>query len=133
MSKLVRQQKTKVICARKDASYSEHSPYWSDAEAHGRASNHKDGLNEHPQANPDVLSETGTAAPSTPQLLMGEAIEHLQGRQKEVYFLLLRESKTYAEVAEVLGITRGAVQVYERRAIKFIKQYCRNAMVKGRV
>jgi RNA polymerase sigma factor (sigma-70 family) len=133
MSKRVRLQKTKVIQSRKDASHGEHSPYWADVDAHNRASNQSDGLSEHPQANPDVLPETEIAAPSTPQLIMGEAIEHLQGRQREVYMLLMRESKTYEEVSEILEITRGAVQTYEKRAIKFIEQYCKAAIAKGRV
>lgn len=116
----------------KDASNSEtHSPYWDDVEKHGRSANHED-WKEHPQANPDCFVENDTA-PSTPQLLMGEAIQHLQGRQREVYFLTMREDKSLSEVAEILGIAKGAADTYKRRAIKFLTQYCRAAIAKGRV
>lgn len=130
MSKRVRLQKTKVIQSHKDSSLGEHSPYWDYAESHTLDGH---GISERPEANPDVLPETEIASPSTPQLVMGEAIAHLQGRQKEVYLLLMRESKTYEEVSEVLGITRGAVQTYEKRAIKFLTNYCREAIKQGRV
>ena len=131
MSKHVRLQKLKVIRSRKDASNTENSQYWDDVRRHGEGND--DGWREHPQANPDVLPETEIAAPSTPQLIFGEAVEHLQGRQREVYLLLMRESKTYEEVHEILNITRGAIQTYEKRAIKFIEGYCKAAIAKGRV
>jgi RNA polymerase sigma factor (sigma-70 family) len=133
MNKRIQIQKTRIVKSRKDASYGEHSPYWDDADVHSRTSSGGEGLNEHPQANPDVLPETNISAPSTPQFVMGEAIEHLQGRQREVYMLLMRDAKTYEEVAEILGITRGAVQTYEKRAIRFISAYCKEAVAKGRV
>lgn len=137
MSKRVRIQKTKIVQSRKDASHGESSPYWDHVRTHESiSSSHGPNgvdINERPEANPDVLPETEIAAPSTPQLIMGEAIEHLQGRQKEVYFLLMRESKTYEEVSEILNITRGAAQTYEKRAIKFIEAYCKQAIAKGRV
>lgn len=72
-------------------------------------------------------------APSTPQLLMGEAIEHLQGRQKETYFLTMREGKSLSEVAKILGISKSAAQIYKLRAIKFIELYCKEAIARGRV
>jgi RNA polymerase sigma factor (sigma-70 family) len=131
MSKRVRLQKLKVIQVKKDSSHTENSSYWDDVRKHGEGND--DGWREHPQANPDVLPETEIAAPSTPQLILGEAIEHLQGRQREVYLLLMRESKTYEEVSEILNITRGAIQVYEKRAIKFLTNYCREAIKRGRV
>lgn len=84
-------------------------------------------------ANPDMLPEMEIAAPSTPQLLMGEAVNHLQGRQKEVYLLTMREGKSLAETAEILGIEKGTAQRYKERAIKFIEQYCSAAIKKGRV
>jgi RNA polymerase sigma factor (sigma-70 family) len=130
MAKHVRIQKTKVVQSHKDASLGEYSPYWTDA---ANRLTDSAGFTEHPQGNPDILPETKISAPSTPQLIMGEAIEHLQGRQKEVYMLLMRDSKTYAEAAEILGITRGAVQTYEKRAISFIEAWCKNAIGKGRV
>jgi|SRR5579872_3308239 len=131
MSKYIKTQKTRVRQS-KDASFSESSPYWDDVRQHGRTGNNEE-WDEHPQANPDVLPETDIAAPSTPQLLMGEAIEHLQGRQKEVYFLIMRENKSESEVAEILDIPRGNVSKYKKRAVKFISQYCKAAIAKGRV
>lgn len=130
MSKRTRLQKTKIVESKKDASIGEHSPYWDDFEKSSRSIN---GLGEHPQANPDVLPKTEIAAPSTPQLLMGEAITHLQGRQREVYLLTMREDKSLAEAAEILGIEKGTVQVYKDRAIKFISAYCAAAIKRGRV
>jgi DNA-directed RNA polymerase specialized sigma24 family protein len=88
---------------------------------------------EPPQANPDVLPEMEIAAPSTPQLLMGEAVEHLQGRQKEVYFLTMREGKSLAETADILSLSKGTAQKYKERAIKFVEGYCRQAIQRGRV
>jgi len=93
---------------------------------------HYDGFNPA-LANPDMLAETEIAAPSTPQLLMGEAVEHLQGRQREVYLLTMREDKSLAEAAEILGIEKGTAQRYKERAIKFIESYCKQAIAKGRV
>lgn len=87
---------------------------------------------ESVQANPDLLPENDNS-PSTPQLLMGEAIGHLQGRQKETYLLTMREGKSLAEVGEILGISKSAAQVYKVRAIKFVELYCREAIARGRV
>ena len=131
MPKRVKLQKTKVIQMHKDSSHTEQSSYWDDVSARNRG----DGtdMREHPQANPDVLPEMEIAAPSTPQLLMGEAVEHLQGRQREVYLLTMREDKSLAETAEILGIEKGTAQRYKERAIKFIESYCRQAIKKGRV
>lgn len=132
MSKRTRIQKIKVLKG-KDASRGG-SPYWDYTENTGRNAN-SETWNEHPQANPDVLSDEllENAAPSTPQLLMGEAISHLQGRQREVYILTMREDKSLTEVAEILGISKGAADTYKRRAIKFVSQYCQDAIKKGRV
>jgi DNA-directed RNA polymerase specialized sigma24 family protein len=84
-------------------------------------------------ANPDILPKMEIAAPSTPQLLMGEAVEHLQGRQREIYMLTMREDKSLAEAAEILNIEKGTAQKYKERAIKFIEGYCKAAIAKGRV
>jgi DNA-directed RNA polymerase specialized sigma24 family protein len=132
MSKHTKIQKVRVIQSGKDSSRGEQSAYWDDVETN-RGNKEQGDAREHLQANPDALPETEIAAPSTPQLLMGEAIEHLQGRQREVYILLMRENKSQEETAEILGIGRTAVQSYKNRAVKFITQYCKNAMAKGRV
>jgi DNA-directed RNA polymerase specialized sigma24 family protein len=135
MKKRVKIQKLKEISGREQPG--EHSPYWDYMRTHESiASSHGPNgvdMNERPEANPDVLAESGDVMPSTPQLLMGEAVEHLQGRQLEVYFLTMREGKSLAEAAEILGIEKGSAQKYKERAIKFIRQYCENAMTKGRV
>lgn len=132
MSKHVKIQKVRVIHTRKDASHTEQSQYWDDVNARGRGDSGDD-MQENPQANPDVLPEVEIVGPSTPQLIMGEAIDHLQGRQREVYMLTMRDNKSWAEAAEILGIEKGSVQKYKERAIKFIEQYCKAAIAKGRV
>jgi DNA-directed RNA polymerase specialized sigma24 family protein len=129
MKKRTSNQKIRVVESGKDSSKGEHSPYWDDVNRRGYGEDAK----EHAQANPDVLPEMEIAAPSTPQLLMGEAVEHLQGRQKECYLLTMREGKSFSEAAEILGIGKGRVQQYRERAIKFLTQYCKAAMAKGRV
>jgi len=114
----------------KDAFKGERSPYheWarnSDAIGGGE-------FNERVEANPDVLPETENATPSIPQLLMGEAIAHMQGRQKEVYLLTMREGKSLAETADILGIEKASAQVYKDRAVKFLMKYCQEAIRNGR-
>src|ERR1019366_5282316 len=121
-----KRQKIKVHEVKKDSSHTEQSSYWNDV------ANRGDG-GEHVLANPDSLPETEIATPSTPQLLMGEAISHLQGRQREVYILTMREDKSLAEASEILGISKGTAQKYRERAIKFISQYCKNAILQGRI
>lgn len=71
--------------------------------------------------------------PTTPQRIMGEAIQHLQGRQKEVYMLVVRDDRSWADAGKVLGISKGSVQIYLNRAVRFITAYCKQAMDKGRV
>jgi DNA-directed RNA polymerase specialized sigma24 family protein len=94
-------------------------------------------VSEDVLANPDSLREDegmyADSAPSTPRYLMGEAIEYLQGRQKEVYFLTMREGRSLTEVAEILAIEKGTAQKYKERAIKFIETYCKQMIAKGRV
>ncbi len=131
MSKSIKAQKTRVIQSSKDSSHSEQSAYWDDAQKRGW--NSEGNPREHPCANPDVLPETEIASPSTPQLIFGEAVDHLQGRQREVYLLTMREGKSWADTAEILGITKGSAQQYRKRAIKFIESWCQAAMKKGRV
>lgn len=87
---------------------------------------------EDVRANPDSLPEQ-SSSPSTPQMLMGEAVNHLQGRQREVYILVMREDKSMAEAGEVLGIGKSTVQTYLDRAIDFISEYCKQAISKDRV
>jgi DNA-directed RNA polymerase specialized sigma subunit len=119
-------QRIKEIQVKKDSSHAEQSSYWDDV-------NNRPGNTEHVLANPDSLAERKPCEPSTPQLLMGEAVEHLQGRQRECYLLTMREGKSFSETAEILGIGKGRVQQYRERAIKFIESYCKQAINRGRV
>lgn len=122
-------QKTRELKVKKDSSHTENSSYWEHVRTRGKSAD----MDEHPLSNPDSLPEAEDAAPSTPQLLMGEAIQHLQGRQREVYLLTMREGRSLAETAEILSIEKGTAQKYKERAIKFIEQYCHAAIAKGRV
>lgn len=103
----------------------------------GRLGDKFDMVKEDVRANPDSLREEegeyASTQPSSPHFLLGEAVEHLQGRQREVYILTMREGKSLAEAAEVLGIEKSSAQKYRERAIKFLTQYCRAAMDKGRI
>lgn len=122
-------QKVKEIEVSKDSSHAEHSSYWDDVARRGYGNDTR----EHVLSNPDTLPEVTDASHSNPQFLMGEAVEHLQGRQRECYILTMREGKSFSEAAEILGIGKGRVQQYRERAIKFIAQYCRAAIAAGRV
>ena len=90
------------------------------------------GRREDRMANPDVLPKQ-KSGPSTPQLLMGEAIQHLQGRQKEVYIAIMRDEKSTADVGKMLQISKSTVRTYLDRAIDFISAYCKQAIDKERV
>jgi len=105
--------------------------------AKGKLGDRFDIVTEDLRANPDSLREDealyANDHPSTPQYLMGEAVQHLQGRQRECYILTMREGKSFSEAAEILGIGKGRVQQYRTRAIKFISAYCEAAIKGGRV
>lgn len=124
--KFVEIQDDKIRKSGKDASHTEQSQYWDDF-------NRRSSDQEHVLANPDSLPDKPAATPSTPQLIMGEAIEHLQGRQREIYLLTMRDDKSLGEAAEILGIEKATAQTYKDRAIKFIEKYCKEAIAKGRV
>lgn len=87
---------------------------------------------EHVLANPDCLADQ-PARPSSPQLVMGEAVAHLQGRQKEAYLLVMREDRSFSEAAEILNVSKSTVQTHLDRAIAFITAYCKQAMEGGRI
>jgi len=133
MRKITKAQKIKEIKTK--PFHGERSPYWEWTKDRQLStdSHDSDGKLEVAQANPDVLPEMEIAAPSTPQLIMGEAVQHLQGRQREVYLLTMREGKSLAEAAEILHLAKGTAQKYKERAIKFIETWCRQAIAKGRV
>lgn len=84
---------------------------------------------EDVRANPDSLAfiERGI---TRPEEIMGEAIEHLQGRQKDVYMLTIRQGLSLDKAAKLLSISKSAAQIYKDRAIKFITAYCQNKMAK---
>lgn len=91
-------------------------------------------LHEPPQANPDELTEDqGMYADSqmtAAQMLMGDAIEHLQGRQKDCYIAIMRQGLSFAEAAKLLKISKSAVQIYKTRAVNFITAYCKQQLDK---
>ncbi len=70
---------------------------------------------------------------ATPHRIMGEAIERLHGPRREVYFLTIRDGKSLAETAEVLGMSERLAKCYQDHAIKFVEGYCKQAIAKGRV
>lgn len=103
----------------------------------GKLGDRFDFTTEDARANPDSVRTDeamyADSQPSNPHMLLGEAINHLQGRQKECYLLTMRYGKSFSEAAEILGIGKGRVQQYRERAIKFLTQYCENAIKAGRV
>lgn len=113
-------------------SYSETHPRHTQK---GKLGDRFDFVTEDTRANPDSLREDETLWPATtitrPQEIMGEAIEHLQGRQKEVYLLTMRAGKSIAEAGTILGISKGTAQVYRDRAVKFIRAYCKLKIENG--
>lgn len=64
---------------------------------------------------------------------MGEAIESLRGKQREVYFLTVREGMSVTEAAEALNMREPEVWDYHYRAIDSVERYCKIAMLKGRI
>lgn len=94
-----------------------------------------DFVHEDVKANPDSLREDeglyANSQVTRPQELMGEAIEHLQGRQKQVYLLTFRRGLSFADTAKRLKISRSAVQIYRNRAARFVTQYCEAAIQRG--
>lgn len=101
----------------------------------GAYERHQNTEYEPTRANPDSLLESdglyANAQRTKPQELMGEAIEHLQGRQKQVYLLTVRQGLSFTEAAKKLHISKSAVEIYRNRAAKFITQYCESAIQRG--
>ncbi len=85
----------------------------------------------------DILTENdrlgGNAEVTEEQFIMGEAVEHLQGRQRDVYFLTVRQGVSLAKVAKLLDISKSAVQIYKVRAVSFVTAYCKQAIKNGRL
>lgn len=128
MRNIVKRQSTRVI---KKTTRSRVSAYWDYVEQHNRIT---DGVHEElAQSDPDRLPENAGLGLSLVKEVFGAAVEHMQGRQREVYLLHMREGKSLAEVGEILGMTKSSAQVYLTRAIKFITGYCREAVAKGNV
>src|ERR1700688_4673877 len=101
----------------------------------GKLGDKFDFVTEDVRANPDSLREDeglyGNSQVTRPQELMGEAIEHLQGRQKQVYLLTFLQGLSFTEAAKKLHISKSAVEIYRNRAAKFITQYCEAAIQRG--
>lgn len=131
MRKPVKTNKTNVHDC-KDASGGS-SPYW---EYTARSAREEEDT-EDPRANPDMVAEGtgffGSGEMTQPQFIFGEAVEHLQGRQKEAWMLVMREQLTEQEAAEVMGVRQQVVATYLKRATKFITRWCEIAMARGRV
>lgn len=108
---------------------SEKSPYWDDY-SRGRGAR---GEPEDPRANPDVLPAQENQGPSTPQLIFGEAVSRLAGRQREVYLLMMREGRSLSDAAKILSIEKTTAQKYVDRAVQFIEGYCKQAIKAGRI
>jgi DNA-directed RNA polymerase specialized sigma24 family protein len=91
--------------------------------------------NEDRLANPDGCNESGrmysNSQMTNAQALMGHAVEHLQGRQREVYLLTMRQGLSIAKAAAQLDITKSSAQVYRTRAINFVSKYCKDAIKNG--
>lgn len=128
MRNFVKRQSTRSI---KKQGHSRISAYWDYVEKHGRI---VEGLHEElTRSNPDRLEHPEDCGLSLAKSVFGSAVEHLQGRQKEVYILHMREDKSLAEVAAILDMTKSTAQVYLTRAIKFIGAYCRQAITKEQI
>lgn len=101
----------------------------------GKGGDRFDFVTEDVRANPDSLREDeGMYADSQltrPQEIMGDAIEHLQGRQKQVYLLTFRQGLSFAATAKRLHMSRSTVQTYRNRAARFITAYCEAAIQRG--
>lgn len=100
----------------------------------GKLGDKFDFVTEDLRANPDSLREDeamySNSPLSRPQEIMGEAIEHLQGRQKDVYMLTMRQGMSINEAAKLLDISKSTAQVHRDRAIKFIAAYCQIKLTK---
>ncbi len=89
-------------------------------------------LTEPLVANPDQLTEEqGLYANSQltkAQELMGEAVDHLQGLQRDCYILTMRQGMSLAEAGKILKLSKSDVQGYRTRAIAFVKGYCQRSL-----
>lgn len=99
------------------------SPYWNWVRANG--SLEQDGMAEPLEANPDRLSDESvlpSARPDSPELnaikdaLAAGAAKHLSVAQQKVFQLVVLSGMSEHQTAEIMGISRSAVQVYLRRA-----------------
>ncbi len=129
----MRKNKIKIVDTQHlDEKVGSDAAYWNYINSSSHVRDSDDQLLECELANPDSLMDQ-SYKPSTPQLLMGEAVEHLQGRQKTVYLMHMREDMSFAEIGEALGLSKDTVRTYNDRAIAFITAYCKQAIDGGRV
>ncbi len=105
--------------------------------AKGKLGDRFDYTNETPQANPDCLREDeamySDSQLSKPQELMGEAVEHLQGLQRDCYMLTMRQGLSFTEAGKLLKLSKSDVQGYRARAVKFVTEYIKRAIKNGRL
>ena len=69
-----------------------------------------------PATPPDIWEQTVFT-------LIDEAIERLPERQKQVFLLHRHERRTYAQIAQQLGIGRESVKTHLALAIKSVSKY----------
>lgn len=77
--------------------------------------------------NPDTILNRIRPV-SEEELIVADAVEHLQGRQKEVYLLTMRLGLSLSKTASELNIKKATAQVYKARAISFVTAYCKQAI-----
>ena len=83
------------------------------------------GHNQARNADPVILGhDLGRMVDGMPWVEpgLGEAIASLSNQQRTVFALLHGYEWTMSEVAELLGISKGAVQTHERRAKKRLRR-----------
>lgn len=114
MDRKPKSNKTRVIKSR--------TKYWDWVSSHNPMNSDGE-IIESFRANPDNIAAEEQPAVG-PRQIMYEAVEHLQGQQKEVYILLYREGLTMREAAAKLNVSVSTIQHYDNKAVNFIKQYC---------
>ncbi len=94
-------------------------------------------LSEPLVANPDQLTEASglysNSQMTQAQELMSEAVEHLQGLQRDCYMLTMRQGLSFTEAGKLLRLSKSDVQGYRTRAVKFVTEYVKRAIKNGRL
>jgi len=85
---------------------------------------------ENLRANPDqYLADTeglySNYQPTRLAFVMGEAVDRLQGTQRDIYIKTMRQGMSIAEAGRTLGLSKGACQYHRDRAIAYVTGQCR--------